>query len=143
MHLDQARAQRAFSFVRAFKEDREALLELARKLPFMFHTNGLLATWAHLLAKAKGEEKSAKTSILRSILEHLQGELVAPRVDRSQDGANPQRAFDTWLDEKKGLSGRELRAYTAEAIEYAVWLKRAAEALCDTKSEKPSKGKQP
>jgi hypothetical protein len=35
------------------------------------------------------------------------------------------------------LSGSELRERTAEAIEYAVWLKRAAEALCDTGEAKP------
>jgi CRISPR/Cas system CMR-associated protein Cmr5 small subunit len=137
MHLDQQRARLAFDFVQKLSSQgrvREEFLSLARKLPVMFQTNGLLATWAHLLAK----NESAHRNALAAMTEYL-----APREPREKDRtADARTLFGRWLrgDAQGGvsaLSGGELRERTAEAIEYAVWLKRAAEAFCDTGEAKP------
>lgn len=131
MHLDQQRARLAFDFVQQLsEEDKKAFLPLARKLPVMFQTNGLLATWAHLLAKDEREHRKA----LHAMVSYL-----APREPREADRtADARTLFGRWLrgdtqgEPVSALSGSELRERTAQAIEYAVWLKRAAEAICDT-----------
>lgn len=121
MHRDQVRARNAFQFVQGPIQNPAELLALARKLPVMLQTNGLLATWAHLLAKNGSEYEqalAALTSHLRSL--ELAGE------------ATPEALFNAWVDARTGLFSVELRRRTAEAIEFSVWLKRAAETLCDT-----------
>jgi hypothetical protein len=52
----------------------------------------------------------------------------------------PSAIFDRWIDVREGLSSPGLRRLTAEAIEYAVWLKRAAEALCDAPATPTTQG---
>lgn len=123
MHLDQKRAEFAFRFVQKVPPPvRKDFLSLARSLPVMFQTNGLLATWAHLLAK-KGEEYD-KT--LDALMEYF--------GDRGMStGTDGKAVFHEWIQ----LASFELRRRTAEAIEYAVWIKRAAEALCDTGETRP------
>jgi CRISPR/Cas system CMR-associated protein Cmr5 small subunit len=142
MHLDQERARRAFAFVqtvasRKAPESKQApeggdanvesdgpsdnkFLALARKLPVMLQTNGLFATWAHLLAKDKEEHRDALNA-LTQFFHFRDAELPTDR----------EKLFQQWIDDAP-LDGPELRRWTAEAIEYSVWLKRAAEALLDT-----------
>jgi hypothetical protein len=85
----------------------------------MLQTNGLLATWGHLLAKKDTEFETA-----RALTSHLQSLGLT-------GAGTPSALFHHWIDAQTGLSSPGLRRLTAEAIEYAVWLKRAAEALCD------------
>jgi CRISPR/Cas system CMR-associated protein Cmr5 small subunit len=128
MHLDQIRARRAFESVRGDAGlPRDDFLTLARKLPVMLQTNGLLATWAHLLAKNEPEHRAA----LKILTKHFQ-DLGLPLA-----GERPDAVFERWVGSAQGLSSRELRRWTAEAIEFSVWLKRAAEALCDVKPAAP------
>lgn len=127
MNLEQVRAHNAFSFAQRIGGDAD-FLRLARKLPVMLHTNGLLATWAHLLA-------SKRTKIAEALLEHFQQEGVPVLHPR---GNGPLEVFTQEWTGDDGLSGLELRRLTAEAVLYAVWLKRAAEALCDTGEAEPA-----
>jgi CRISPR type III-B/RAMP module-associated protein Cmr5 len=118
MHLDQKRAKAAFGYVQALSPAvKKDFLSLARSLPVMFQTNGLLATWAHLLAK-KGQEYD-KT--LEALMQYF-------RQGDTNMETEAKAVFRQWTQ----LASLDLRQRTAEAIEYAVWLKRAAEALCDT-----------
>ena len=123
MHRDQVRARNAFRSVQGVTRKKDELLALARKLPVMLQTNGLLATWAHLLAKSK--QGSEHEQALAALAGHLRS------LGLAGDGTS-QELFDSWVHAERGLSSRDLRRRTAEAIEFAVWLKRAAEALCDT-----------
>lgn len=132
MHRDQVRARNAFQFVQGPIQDPDDLLALARKLPVMLQTNGLLATWAHLLAKNGSEYEQALTALTS----HLRSLGLAGEV-------TPEALFGLWVDARRGLSSLELRRRTAEAIEFSVWLKRAAEALCDTGSGGAATGSTP
>lgn len=128
MDRERLRAANAFSVVSAGGLDkRDRFLVLARELPAMLQTNGLLASWAFLLAK--GEEHHLAAA--RALAAHLRSAgLVAEDAP-----ANPEDLLvDRWLGAgnlagQSGLSGLELRRLTSEAILYAAWLKRAAEAL--------------
>ncbi len=131
MQRDQVRARNAFRSVQGVTRKKDELLALARKLPVMFQTNGLLATWAHLLAKSK--EGSEHTQVLAALAGHFRSQGLAGEGD-------PSALFNSWVDENGGLSSHDLRRRTAEAIEFAVWLKRAAEALCDTGGAPASPG---
>jgi CRISPR type III-B/RAMP module-associated protein Cmr5 len=122
MHRDQLRARNAFGFVtaltrRAGDNGRDAFLGLARQLPVMLQVNGLLATWAHLLAK-RGSEFREVASALTA---HLQSLGLA-------DPGTPDQVFSAWLQDPSAMN---LRRRTSEAQVYSVWIKRAAEALCD------------
>ena len=129
MDLDQHRAHSAFTYVQGLDRHRSEFLALARKLPFMLHTNGLLATWAHLLAKPhKAPENRLALEVLSSHLRTVAGRLgltIAPTGDAGT-------IFDGWVSPQHGLTGFALRQNTAEALAFSIWLKRAAEALCDT-----------
>jgi CRISPR/Cas system CMR-associated protein Cmr5 small subunit len=127
MQRDQVRARHVFSFVRGPLQSSAEFLALARKLPIMLQTNGLLATWAHLLAKGKPEHKAA----LKALADHLRD--LDPSM--GTDSPDPANLFNTWIDAQRGLTGAALRAKTAEAVQIAVWLKRAAEALCDSAAQ--------
>lgn len=116
MLLDQVRARNAFAYVLTV-QDRAELLQLARKLPAMFQTNGLLASWAHLLAKKDDATAGAFLGHFREV-----GLLQDPRDAR-------EVFLNVW---SAGLDMGSLQRLTAEAVIFAAWLKRAAEALCDT-----------
>lgn len=139
---DQVRAANAFAAVGSFRGDGDKYLALARRLPVIFQTNGLLAGWAHLLAKAKGADpgRSEHAAVAEALLAHLRHEaihLVAA------GGGGAQEVFRGWIEPEVAPPGSappatppatplgtgELQALTGEAIEYAGWLKRAAEAL--------------
>lgn len=114
--LDQQRAASAYAYAAAPNAD----LDWAQKLPAMLQINGLLATWAFLLAKSE-------TPLLDALLGYLRTlpELAVPRGDA-------QSVFLHWVGGATGASGgiggSLLRALTAEALAWSVWLKRAAEA---------------
>ena len=113
--LDQRRAASAYAYAAAAAD-----LDRAQKLPAMLQVNGLLATWAFLLAKEE-------TPLLGALLGHLRTlpELAVPL-------GNPEAVFLHWVGgaagASSGVDGSLLRALTAEALAWSVWLKRAAEA---------------
>lgn len=122
--LDQRRAASAYA---AIEKAPKKAAELAIRLPAMLQINGLLATWAFLLAK---EGKGEPTPVA-SLLGHLRSleDLQIPAGDA-------QSVFLHWVGGATGASGgiggSLLRALTAEALAWAVWLKRAAEARGET-----------
>ena len=132
--LDQVRARHAFARMGPVAEReglRAEVLALARRLPEMLQTNGLLAAWAFLLAKR--EREPAREELEEAIREHL----VDEAVGLSRDVGKLDRIFadEGGGDDRPTLSGHELRRLSAEAVVYAGWLKRAAEALCATAEE--------
>jgi len=132
--LEQLRARHAFARIGPVAQ-REGLradvLALARRLPEMLQTNGLLASWAFLLAKR--DREPARKELEEAIREHL----VDGAVGLSGDAGKLDGIFDVegGGDDRPTLSGHELRRLSAEAVVYAGWLKRAAEALCATAEE--------
>jgi CRISPR type III-B/RAMP module-associated protein Cmr5 len=135
MNLDQLRAQSSFSFVQRLRPaERSRFLGLSRSLPAMLQTNGLLATWAHLLARAgPGPTPNEYRRAMEALLEHLRHKDTGPLLREPGDAAAVLTAI--WSRRPSGASGRELRRLTAETIRYSVWLKRAAEALCEKESQ--------
>jgi CRISPR/Cas system CMR-associated protein Cmr5 small subunit len=135
MNLEQARGHAAFSFVQSIPDGRRAdFLGVAQKLPVMLQTNGLLATWAHLVAKGGPARVAAPAASLdenalaaRALLDHLRPHAPA-NLFTAADGT-VEALLALWRTEPAGASGVTLRRLTAEAIRYSVWLKRAAEAL--------------
>ncbi|HEY2292147.1 MAG TPA: type III-B CRISPR module-associated protein Cmr5 [Thermoanaerobaculia bacterium] len=128
MDLDQLRAHNAFAYVQNLGANRSDFLALARKLPFMLHTNGLLATWAHLLAKKKEREN---VLVLQALSAHLRAAASRLGLGIASTG-DAWKIFEDWVDAQHGLTGLALRKSSAEALAFSIWLKRAAEALCDT-----------
>ena len=137
MNRDQQRATRAFAAARqasaAHKVKNGEYLSLARDLPTMLQTNGLLATWAFLLAKA--EKNAHSKAVVNTCLEHLREAAPAGTVP----AGSPKSVFEgRWLGRSgAALSGSELRGLTAEAVAFAGWLKRAAETLLSGAADPP------
>jgi len=94
-------------------------LRLARQLPGMLQTNGLLATWAYLLGKDE--------AFLAHLFEHLR----SCGLLKADETGSREILLARWTaeDGTQRLDGLRLRRLTAEALDYAVWLKRAAEGL--------------
>lgn len=118
--LDQRRAASAYAYAATPDVD----LDRAQKLPAMFQINGLLATWAFLLAKGE-------TPLLDSLLAYLR---TLPELGVPAGAADA--VFRHWVGgatgANAGIDGSLLRALTAEALAWSVWLKRAAEARGET-----------
>jgi CRISPR/Cas system CMR-associated protein Cmr5 small subunit len=139
MNLDQIRASHAFSAVQRIPDGRKGeFLQLARRLPVMLQTNGLLATWAHLLAKGGESSRNEYDEMAEILLQHLRHPAVSLAGGAGQDAR--RIFFEVWTSEEEG--GLALRRRTAEALQISIWLKRAAEALCD-KGAPPAPGVQP
>lgn len=118
--LDQIRAEGAFNGLR---DAAAATLDLSEKLPAMLQTNGLLATWAHCLAKSKPAHPEFQ-NLLRLMLFDFQGTGALPPTADLQ----PADVFRAWVGPGQPLSGSKLRQLTAEALAFSAWLKRAAQA---------------
>jgi hypothetical protein len=134
MNLEQKRAQEAFRVAGSAVEGGGAdnFLSYARALPAMLQTNGLLASWAYLLIKSGKGEKGAKL-LLASLVARLETRVAGKRAAALWPGGKPEGFLGIGGPDTQApaLSGAELRTLTSEAIQSAVWLKRAAEALCD------------
>lgn len=119
--LDQRRAAAAYAAMEGADPDT---LRMARKLPAMLQTNGLLATWAFLLSKG-----NIHAGILSALLQHLGPPPAGLNLVQATDATE---AFLGWVGGKAGadggVGGTELRDLTAEALAFAGWLKRAAES---------------
>lgn len=130
--LEQLRASHAFGRIGPLstkEELRDGLLGLARRLPEMLQINGLLATWAFL--QTKQEREPARKQLEAALSAHLRDEALGlTEVVAKLDGV-----FSPAGGDGSTLSGEELRRLSAEAVIYAGWLKRAAEARCATAAE--------
>lgn len=122
MNLEQIRAQHAYEVAAGKDAD---FLNLARSLPQMLQTNGLLGTWAFLLARA-GKERS-HAAVLMALADHLRSEGIALIGERAVDPKSV--LLKEWTQPEAGSD--LLQDVAAEALAYAGWLKRAAEALSD------------
>ncbi len=113
---EQIRARRAYAAL----DEHHTLAEWAESLPTMLQTNGLLATWAHLLSK-----REASASLLIQVLaDHLWH-----WENRHGAQPTPRAVFVGWVsDDQAQLTGTRLRRLTDEALAFAVWLKRAGKA---------------
>ncbi|GAB4440169.1 MAG: hypothetical protein Kow00120_08210 [Anaerolineae bacterium] len=107
---EQARAKQAWRDVEGVGEDQTKYGTLARKLPALIQTNGLGQTLAFL----KSKKKESATQLLYRHLSswvmqqmHANGDLL--------------QAITGWTTEK-------YRRATTEALAYALWLRRFAEA---------------
>lgn len=129
-NLEQIRASLAFRKAALFagRSDSKEYLSLARSLPAMFQSNGLLATWAFLLSKNKTSQ-NPQNDILNALLEHFKDTRFNLGVGQE---LNAMTVFThKWTGGTPPLSGVELMKLTGEAIIFSGWLKRAAEALCN------------
>ena len=131
--LELVRARNAFEAAQkkaaAPPKERSGFLNLARKLPAMLQTNGLLASCAFLFAKNEPERKAVREAC-RSHLDHAELASLHAAAAKLDEVFKPSRAAA-----RRPLTGPELQRLTAETIAFAGWLKRAAEATCDTGEE--------
>ena len=118
--LDQLRAASAYA---AIETAPKKAAEMASRLPAMLQINGLLATWAFLLAQ-EGKGNPTPVAALLGYLRSLP-HLAVPT-------GNAGAVFLHWVGGPtgagSGINGSLLRALTVEALAWSVWLKRAAEA---------------
>lgn len=122
--FDQIRAERAYS-VAASCQGAEGFKEAAQSFPAMLQTNGLLASVAFLLAK-KGKLKFDR--IADAVVSHLKDPTFGLKVG---PGSPPLEVFRYWVGSGASgpnVTGSELRHLSQEALAFAGWLKRAAEA---------------
>jgi CRISPR/Cas system CMR-associated protein Cmr5 small subunit len=120
LNAAQARASHAYTFVQSGLSNPSDFLQLTRKFPVLLQTNGLLAAWAYLLAKGGSAQDYA-----RALAAHFREAPVALPALAPGDSA---AILNAWTR----LTGSQLRQLTAETLAYSTWLKRAAEAICDT-----------
>lgn len=122
--LDQTRAARAYATITDASKDA---MGWARNLPAMLQQNGLLATWAFLLAQKKRDS----APILDALRQHFGDSAeLAPLAQ----GETAEAVFLRWVgppDAAVGLNGSDLRRLSAEALALSGWLKRAVEARGD------------
>lgn len=117
---EQSRAQRAWSAVKNLQLlDRKKYGTLARGLPAMLQTNGLGQTLAFLKAKAKMQPKDISEHA--AIYSHLSNWVM----QQIFGGPDANKDLLEWIISK---SSNEYRQATAEAIVFAMWLRRFAEA---------------
>ncbi|MBI2841706.1 MAG: type III-B CRISPR module-associated protein Cmr5 [Acidobacteria bacterium] len=117
--LDQLRAEHAYGIADRYR-DNDDFRNLAEKLPVMMRTNGLLATWAFLMAKKYHDMAQALQC-------HLTDPVLGLRVPEGDDIT----VFRRWVGElgsQTCLNGTDLRRLTEEAIAFAGWLRRAVQA---------------
>lgn len=109
--LEQQRAAHAWKKVQAVSQRQKEFRSLAMSLPADIQANGLGQTLAFLAAKKEEEHKQALAAIT---------EWVKHRLNITESD------FIQWLMTE--ATSEEYRRATAEAIAYAIWLKRFAEA---------------
>jgi len=107
---EQARASRAWDNIGKVKTNKKEYGTLARKLPTLIQTNGLGQTLAFLCSKPDKAH-------FKMLYQHL-SDWVVNQVDGSGD-------LLEWVIQQ---DSSQYRRATAEAITYAMWLRRFAEA---------------
>ena len=110
--LEQRRAQAAWHAVQGVDQDKsKEFKSVATSLPADIQANGFGQTMAFLRAKGKGEHEIAFNAV---------AEWVKQRLNI------PDKDFMTWLMTR--ATTEQYRQATAEAIAFAIWMKRFAEA---------------
>jgi CRISPR-associated protein Cmr5 len=110
--LEQQRAQAAWDAVQRVDQDKgKEFKSVATSLPADIQANGLGQTMAFLRAKGKGEHEIAFDAVAKWVKQRLN--------IQNED-------FMTWLVER--ATTEQYRRATAEAIAFAIWMKRFAEA---------------
>ncbi|MBN1543745.1 type III-B CRISPR module-associated protein Cmr5 [candidate division KSB1 bacterium] len=137
---EQKRASRAFQLILSGlttsfpkEEQREKLINEAKRLPQMIHKNGLLASWAFFLAKDDDIHKNnldyppklsdAYAYLLQGLWWHLKND--SPDANHWLSGRCDFFLQRLTVDQ----AAIDLIGLTEEAVKYAEWIKRAAEAL--------------
>lgn len=114
-NLQQLRAEHAFSFMKDHYGDKD-LENIIMKLPVMFQTNGLLATWAFLLVKKSYD-----------VLNNLQNHLQSVPSCEVEPNSTSENIFNVWIQDDFNFD--RYCPLINELIAYSSWLKRASEAL--------------
>jgi CRISPR-associated protein Cmr5 len=110
--LEQQRAQAAWHAVQGVDQDKsKEFKSVATSLPADIQANGFGQTMAFLRAKGKGEHEIAFNAV---------ASWVKQRLDIKD------KDFMNWLMTR--ATTEEYRRATAEAIAFAIWMKRFAEA---------------
>ncbi len=123
-NLNQIRAQIAFDEIAQLETTaHKDFKSLASNLPAMIQQNGLIATWAFLLAKNKDHHQS----ILSLLMAHYRKNV--PFLD-IPEGLSAKDFYHNHLINENGQACARLMELTAETIAFSGWIKRAAEALC-------------
>jgi CRISPR-associated protein Cmr5 len=113
---EQARARQAWEDVVSVGEDiQDKYGTLARNLTSLLQVNGLGQTLAFLLAKAGSETTDAHFVLYSHVSDWVMGQLEPAQEDRLLDWVISQPS-DLY------------RRATMEALAYALWLRRFAEA---------------
>lgn len=130
-NLEQLRARNAFSFIKQMLEEpnlndkvKDDIAGKVSNLATMFQKNGVLATFAFLLAKNKdGKLQSLLNSLMNNLKESKRTALATgPAANDIFQGEN------SWINSDE-FNMTDLFIVTDEMIKYATWLKRALEAL--------------
>ncbi len=124
INLEQERAAFAFTNVKP-NSKLNGFASAAKNLPAMIQSNGLLATWAFLLAK---EKKSPTHKKLADILTEYYKTFL-PEYELND--ITRHTFFTEHLTKDGTRVAQNLMKLTAEAIAISGWIKRAAEALCE------------
>jgi CRISPR/Cas system CMR-associated protein Cmr5 small subunit len=122
--FDQIRAERAYS-VAANCQAVDGFKETAQAFPAMLQTNGLLAGVAFLLAK-RGKPKYDR--VAEAVVAHLRDTTFGLNVGPA---GTPIEVFRYWVGTGAAgpnVTGPDLQHLSEEALAFAGWLKRAAEA---------------
>lgn len=120
-HLDQLRAKNAFVFIKSHI-DKQDIINMAMRLPFMFHINGILATFA-FLKKSKDKVEPLNANLIQHLIDSKRFE-----IGNGFSAENIFQGENAWVKEDK-LKTEDFFIVTDEMIKYSNWLKRAAEAL--------------
>ena len=121
--FDQLRAERAYA-VAAEGANLAGFKEMAQSFPAMLQTNGLLASVAFLLAKGKPQHNRLAEALVTHLRDSTFGLPVVP-------AGTPIQVFRYWVGmgaRGPNVTGSALRRLSGEALSFAGWLKRAAEA---------------
>lgn len=120
---DRRRAEFAYEQVKAMYQECGSsageYLALTRETPAMLVRNGVGQTFAHLLSKAKGEASTPEACIVRPLGRWL-------RTCGALDDAGHELAL---MDLLLNCSRHQWALVEREALLFAVWIKRFAEAL--------------
>jgi CRISPR-associated protein Cmr5 len=125
--LQQRRAKQAWEDIESVKSDTSTYSTVIRRLPSLIQQNGLLPTLAYLKAKDEGKHlkkdkagNSEETSYY-VVYRHLSN-WVKPSLPEN-DSQEPD-----FIDFLRSKNSYIYRLATTEALAYASWLKRFAEA---------------
>ena len=136
--LPEQRVERAFGRVRRLSQGvfsdatYSVFLARARELPTMLRVNGFAATWAKLCK----DNDAATTALMWLLAHHLHARGLAASPAPAEPNTEFGRAmYRHWFGTGAGQPGAgqldaiALRDVTAESIEYAGMVKRAAETF--------------